>query len=80
VNEKRQILLEKETMLKWKKWHRDSRKYIISHKDIDLRVALGEYQVSVEEFYKWFYEKVQKLYSKELDEVSRIESELAKLS
>ena len=80
VDEKQQILLEKEALLKYKKWHRDSKKYIISHKDIDLKVALGEYQVLVEKFYEWFYKKVWKLYSKELEEFARIEAELAEVA
>ena len=74
------ILLEKKELIKWKNWHKDSVKYINSHKDINLKVVLNEYQTLNKAFYDWFYKKVGKLYSKELQEFIRIDSEIARLS
>jgi hypothetical protein len=74
------ILLEKKDLMKWKKWHRNSRRYINSHEKIDLKIALGEYQTLIKDFYQWFYKRVMELYSKELKELAEIDSELARLS
>jgi hypothetical protein len=77
---KQQILLEKKELTKWVHWHKDSKAYIHSHGDIDLKVVLSEYHALVTDFYQWFYKKVEELYSKELQEFYEIESELARLS
>ena len=77
---KQRILIEKKELPKWKRWNRLSKKYIGSHKDIEPKAIFSEYQVLVKDFYKWFYKKVEELYSRELQEFGRIEAELAKLA
>lgn len=77
---KQQILLEKKELTKWTHWHNDSKEYINSHNDIDLKVVLSEYQSLIKDFYQWFYKKVEELYPKELQEFYELESELARLS
>jgi len=77
---KQQILLEKKELTKWTYWHNDSKEYINSHDDIDLKVVLSEYQSLIKDFYQWFYKRVEELYSKELQEFYEVESELARLS
>jgi hypothetical protein len=77
---KQRILLEKKELVKWKYWHKVSKKYISSHKEIDLKVVLSEYQGLIKGFYEWFYKTVGGLYSRELREFAKLESELASLS
>jgi hypothetical protein len=48
-----------------------------SLKEIDLKVVLSEYQTLIGVFYEWLYKKVEELYSKQLEELARIQSELA---
>jgi hypothetical protein len=74
------ILLEKEELLKWKDWHKDSRKHIESKKKIDLNPILAEYQTLVKGFYDWLYRRVGELYRKQLDEFAEVERELSRLS
>jgi len=76
---RQRVLLDKEELLKWNKW-KGSRNYIISKKEIDMEPILSEYQILIGNFYKWFYAKIEKLYSKELKELGELEKELAKLS
>jgi hypothetical protein len=77
---RQQILLSSDELLKWKQWHKDSKKYLGSLKEIDLKVVLNKYQILIEAFYKWLYEKVEELYREHLEELAKIESELAKFS
>jgi hypothetical protein len=73
------IILQKEELLKWSKWHSVSRKYIKSKGEIDIRPLLEEYQFLNSNFYDWFHRKVSLLYEKQLSEFKDLESELAKL-
>jgi len=77
---KQQILLSSEELLKWNKWHKDSKKYIESLKEIDLKAVLSEFQTLIKCFYEWLYQKVTELYRKELDEFAKNESELSEFS
>jgi len=77
---KQRILIEKKELVKWKEWHRLSKKHIGSHKDIEPKAISSEYQVLIKDFYKWLYKKVEELYFTELQEFGRIEAELAKLA
>jgi len=74
------IIIEKKELVKWRKWHRLSKKYIGSQKEIEPKIIFSEYQVLIRDFYKWFYKSVGELYSKELQEFARFERELAKLA
>lgn len=51
-----------------------------SHKEIELKVVLNESQTLLKAFYDWFYKKVAKLYSKELEEFIRLDREIGRLS
>jgi hypothetical protein len=62
------------------KTHKNSKKYIDSHQEIDLKHVLTEYQVLIKDFYDWFYKKVEKLYVNELEEFAEVEKELAILA
>jgi hypothetical protein len=76
---KHQILLEKNELEKWKRWNKQSRKYLDSQESIDLKIVLGVYQTLTHDFYQWFYKRVSELYSRELEEFFSTESEIAKL-
>jgi len=77
---KQQILLQSKELMKWKQWHKDSRKYLESLKEIDLKVVLSKYQTLIGAFYEWLYKKVEELYRKQFEELARIQSELAQFS
>lgn len=77
---KQRILLQKSELLKWKEWKKASENYINSHEEIDLKLVLNEYQSLIKTFYEWFYKKVTELYSKQLLEYAKIDSELARLN
>lgn len=59
--------------------HKNSIKYINSHKEIESKVVLNEYQTLIRAFYDWFWKKVAKLYSKELQGFIRIDREIGRL-
>ena len=47
--------------------------------DIDLKLVMVEHYSLIEAFYQWFYKKVTKLFAKQLQEYSEIESQLVAL-
>lgn len=77
---KQNIMLDTETLSKWKKWQKASKDYIRNQKEIDLRIALDGYQSQVKTFYEWFYMRVGELYSRELKEFEEIDAEIGKLN
>ncbi len=75
---KQSILLEKQR-LPSKKLSAGSKRYIRVNQEVDLKVVLNQYQCLIKDFYKWFYQRVGELYSKELEEFATIEKEICKL-
>ena len=76
---KQKILLEKDVLLSWKEWKHSSRRYIQSHKEIDLKLVLSEYQDLITKFNRWFYKRVGEIFSKQLKEFAQIDFEIGKL-
>jgi len=74
------LLLKKEELMKWKDWHRVSRKHIESQKEVDLKPVFAEYQALMKDFYEWLYRRVGELYQRELEEFVKIERELSQLN
>jgi hypothetical protein len=74
------LVLRKEPLLKWDRWTSHSRTFLNNQeKEIDIKKIVEEYQKLVSKFYSVFYKKVEELYSKQIEELSRIESEMSKL-
>lgn len=73
------ILLQKEELLKWKRWSSYSQNYLKSNKDIDLKLVMIEHYSLIKTFYQWFYKKVTELFAKALHEYAEIESQIATL-
>jgi hypothetical protein len=77
---KHRILLDKEILLNWKEWKKGSKNYINSHKEIDLKLVINEYQLLVRNFYVWFNKTIVQRFSKQLQEFAEIDREICKLS
>ena len=74
------MLLQKKELLKWENWSKNSKEYINSlEKDIEIKTVVLEFQRLISNFYEWFYKKVVALYSDKLEELMRLESEMARL-
>jgi len=77
---KQNLLLTKKNLRTWNNWKKDSKIYISQYKgDIDLKVVISEYNELIIKFYNWLYKLVLELYSKELKELAKIESEIKRL-
>jgi hypothetical protein len=76
---KQRILLQKEEFVKMKGWKEASEEYINLHQEIDLKLVLIEYQSLIKNFYQWFYKKATDVYSRELEELAEINSEIERL-
>ena len=74
---KQKLFLDKNTLTEWDNWNRGSKNYLQSHKEINLKLVLREYQLQVKAFYDWFYKKVTELYSTQLEEFVEIDSKIA---
>jgi hypothetical protein len=74
---KQSIILDRKSLLLEVKDAR-SKRYVNTNQKIDLKVALKQYQALVKGFYKWFFPRVGKLYSKELKEYNTNEREINK--
>ena len=79
---KQSILLD-EKKLRSKNLRDDSReskpgfeKNIFSDQEIDLKVAIERYQTLINDFYKWFFQRVEQLYSKDFEKYHAIEKEI----
>jgi hypothetical protein len=82
---KQSIILEKQSLLLREKDIRSASerkgfgRYIRANKEIDLKLALNQYQCLLKDFYNWFYYRFDQLYAKELGEFATIEKEINKL-
>lgn len=74
-----QIILRKESLLSWKEWKAGSKNYILTNPEIDLKVVVNQYQALIDQFYPWFYQRVEQQFSKELQELDKINGELGKI-
>jgi hypothetical protein len=54
-------------------------RYIRAEKEIDLKIALNQYQCLLKDFYNWFYHRFDQLYSKELKEYDAVDNEIQQL-
>lgn len=77
---KHKILLDKDTLLDWKEWKKGSKDYINTHDEIDLKLAINEYQTLVRGFFMWFVKKVVQLYSSQIQEFVKIDREIGRLN
>lgn len=80
VKVERRMVLIREELMKWDGWCKDSRKYIESQKEIDLKPVFAEYQALIKGFYDWLYRRVGELYHSQVEEFFRIERELSQFS
>lgn len=77
---KQKILFEKEDLLKWKNWSAASKRYISNNQEINLKIAINQYQALVNQFHKWFIQRVILQYSEEFEEFARIDKEIGELN
>ena len=80
---KHSIILRQETLKDYhiiRKTDRESfRRYISNHDQLDLKIALNQYENILEKFYAWFNCKIEELYENELREYSTINTEIKKI-
>lgn len=77
---KQKLILHKNGLLEWEKWSSESKEYMKKYGEkIDLKLIVSQYQQLITRFYKHVYKRVIELYSEEIQEFLKIESELIKL-
>ena len=72
--------MDKDILVDWKEWKKGSKNYINSHREIDLKLVINEYQLLVRNFYVWFNKMVVQIYSKQLREFAEIDREIGKMN
>lgn len=71
------LFLDKEQLLKWDRWSSISKSYLNKQDDkIDIKIVIQEHQKIIKNFYGLFYNKIAKLYEKEIMELSNLEREM----
>lgn len=74
------LVLSKEDLFEWTKWSKETQEYLEEfEKEINLKEVTTEYQSLISAFYKNIRQQILAIYSKEIEEVREIETEMIKL-
>ena len=75
-DEKLTLILATDSLSGFSGWKASSKRVLDANpKDIDIFKLLEKYQLSVEEFYKWFYAEMEEMFKNELTEFDELRRE-----